>query len=294
MTQSIYCIGSVLWDVIGRTDQRLSIGSDVGGHIIRIPGGVALNIAMALRHQKLNAELVSVVGDDFEGRALREACIETGLGCTHLKTRTDLPTDQYMAIEDANGVVAAIADAHSLERAGKSVLLPFLEGSLGSDAVPFDGVIALDGNLTEDVLAFIAHSPAFATSDLRVAPASPGKATRLKVLLAHPSASFYLNLTEARSLGAKHATSAKEAAECLVAQGCKRVVVTDGDKLAADADHTECYVNVPPKVAQKRVTGAGDTLMAAHIAAELQGQSRQDALTHACQTAALFVSGENY
>ncbi|WP_420863588.1 PfkB family carbohydrate kinase [Algirhabdus cladophorae] len=293
MTKTVYCIGSVLWDVIGRTDAALSIGSDVGGRISRGPGGVALNIAMALTQQNLRAELVSVIGTDPDGATLREACLAMGLGCGALQSRADLPTDQYMAIEDANGVVSAIADAHSLEAAGQSVLAPFLDGTIGSDALPFDGIIALDGNLTESVLGFIATAPAFARADLRVAPASPGKATRLKALLHHPNASFYINLTEARSLGATGAETADAAAQMLVAQGCKRVIVTDGHRLAADEDAAGCCQTQPPQVAQARVTGAGDTLMAAHIAAELQGQSREAALDHACHTAAHFVSGED-
>ena len=35
------CVGSVLWDVIGRTNKPISRGGDVGGYISRIPGGVA-------------------------------------------------------------------------------------------------------------------------------------------------------------------------------------------------------------------------------------------------------------
>jgi len=41
-----------------------------------------------------------------------------------------------------------------------------------------------------------------------------------------------------------------------------------------------------------RVTGAGDTFMAAHIAAEAAGVPRQEALERAQQAAAIYVSGE--
>ena len=44
----ILCIGSVLWDVIGRSASHMAKGADVPGRIIRLPGGVALNIAMTL------------------------------------------------------------------------------------------------------------------------------------------------------------------------------------------------------------------------------------------------------
>ncbi|MEM6307824.1 MAG: kinase, partial [Pseudomonadota bacterium] len=48
MTQNpdIICIGSVLWDIIGRSTRAMQAGSDVPGRITRLPGGVAMNIAM--------------------------------------------------------------------------------------------------------------------------------------------------------------------------------------------------------------------------------------------------------
>ena len=47
-TRPILCIGSILWDVIGRSASHMRVGSDVPGRITRLPGGVALNIAMTL------------------------------------------------------------------------------------------------------------------------------------------------------------------------------------------------------------------------------------------------------
>ncbi|RMH40599.1 MAG: kinase, partial [Alphaproteobacteria bacterium] len=41
----ILCIGSVLWDIIGRSASHMRVGSDVPGRISRLPGGVAMNIA---------------------------------------------------------------------------------------------------------------------------------------------------------------------------------------------------------------------------------------------------------
>ena len=48
MTPDILCIGSVLWDIIGRSPAAMRLGSDVPGRITRLPGGVAMNIAMTL------------------------------------------------------------------------------------------------------------------------------------------------------------------------------------------------------------------------------------------------------
>ncbi len=180
----ILCIGSVLWDVIGRAPAVMRVGSDVPGRISRNPGGVAMNIAMALRRFGMTPAILTAIGQDEEGRELVAAARSLGLLTDYAYLSEDLPTDIYMAIEGANGLIAAIADAHSLEAAGAKILRPLEDGRLGRSEAPFDGPVALDGNLTIGLLAEIAQSPLLARADLRVAPASPGKADRLQPLLA--------------------------------------------------------------------------------------------------------------
>jgi len=288
----ILCIGSVLWDVIGRAPSVMRVGSDVPGRITRLPGGVAMNIAMTLRRFGLTPALLTAIGRDDEGADLLEACRKLGMGTGHVYLSDDLPTDRYMAVEGANGLIAAIADAHSLEAAGDKILRPLADGRLGSAEAPFDGLIAIDGNLTEYLLAEIAQSPLFARADLRVAPASPGKAERLTPLLACPRATLYVNLEEAGLICQARFASAPEAAAALVARGAARVLVTDGGRTAAEAGPDGLWTSEPPEVLVTRVTGAGDTFMAAHIAAERNGTGRQQALDGALRAAADYVSGE--
>jgi len=212
------------------------------GRIIRLPGGVALNIGMALARFGLKPALISAVGRDAEGDELIRACDMRGLITSTVYRSDDLPTDTYMAVEGSNGLIAAIADAHSLEAAGGKILRPFTDGTLPA---PYTGAVALDGNLTLDLLSQMAKSPLMAGADLRVAPASPGKALR-----------------------------------------------TNGGAPATLADTNGAITQTPPAVHVARVTGAGDTFMAAHIAAELKGQPSDAALAAALQAAAFYVSGE--
>jgi sugar/nucleoside kinase (ribokinase family) len=293
MKHDILCIGSVLWDVIGRSSASMRLGSDVPGRITRLPGGVALNIAMALRRFGVSPALLSAVGRDAEGDELVARCNQLGLFTETLYRSDDLPTDIYMAVEGANGLIAAIADAHSLEAAGDKILRPLADGHLGSAAAPYSGTVALDGNLTEALLAQIATSPLFARADLRVAPASPGKAERLLPLLAHPSATLYVNLEEAGLLAKQAFATAPEAAAGLLARGAARVLVTDGGNTCAEGSRgADIITATPPQVMVARVTGAGDTFMAAHIAATRHNATRQEALTRAITAAADYVSGD--
>ncbi|MEM7723045.1 MAG: PfkB family carbohydrate kinase [Pseudomonadota bacterium] len=292
VTPDILCIGSVLWDVIGRTDLPMVAGNDKPGRITRIPGGVALNIAMTLRDVDLTPALISVVGDDADGRDLLAACGQMGLITEHMLIDPDLPTDQYMAIEAQGALIAALADAHSLEKAGGRILVALEDGSLGTSDAPWTGPIALDGNLTEALLAEIAESPLFAAADLRLAPASPGKAERLRPLLGHPKATLYVNCEEAGLISGTAADTAEAGAQALIEAGARRVLVTDGAAMAVDADMARMITCCPPPIAARRITGAGDTFMAAHIAAEIRGADRDTALDTAVAAAARYVAGD--
>ncbi len=285
----ILCIGSVLWDIIGRAEVPMRQGSDMPGRITRLPGGVALNIAMALARFGLSPALISAVGRDAEGNELIAACQLRGLSTEYVYRSDDLPTDRYMAVEGNNGLIAAIADAHSLEAAGDKILRPFVGGGLPS---PYRGAVALDGNLTLDLLSEMARSPLLSQADLRVAPASPGKAMRLSPFMQAKRGTLYVNLEEAGLLCQTSFETSREAAKAMLARGAVRAVVTDGGNPASVGQSDGVITQVPPPVSVTRVTGAGDTFMAAHIAAELKGAAPDAALSQALAAAAQYVSGE--
>jgi sugar/nucleoside kinase (ribokinase family) len=288
----ILCIGSVLWDVVGRAPVRMKAGHDVPGRITLLPGGVAMNVAMTLARFGMRPALLTAVGRDASGEQLLAEAQRLGLDTAHVH-RGDAATDRYMAIEGSNGLVAAIADAHGLEAAGDAILAPLDTGPLGTAAAPWEGLIALDGNLTEALLADIAHRPSFARADLRIAPASPGKVRRLLPLLRHRGATLYMNLIEANLMLGAHHESTERAAEALLAAGANRVLVTDGANPASLAAAQDIRTKAPPAVTVRRVTGAGDTFMAAHISAEYHGKPPEEALDAALEAAARYISTED-
>jgi len=292
MAPDILCIGAVLWDIIARSPVLMAKGDDVPGRIDRVPGGVAMNIAATLVRLGWHPGMLCAIGHDAEGAELIARITGMGLDAAHV-FRCETPTDRYLAIEDSAGLVGAVADAHSLELAGAAILTPLSDGRLGSRDAPWPGPVALDGNLTTALLAEIAASPLFAKADLRIAPASPGKADRLTPLLRHPGATLYLNLFEANVLSGHPDLTAPAAARRLLDRGAERVLVTDGPRLCADAAHARGVIEaLPPAVALRRVTGAGDTFMAAHLTAELHGLPRAAALDAALTAAARFISGD--
>jgi sugar/nucleoside kinase (ribokinase family) len=108
----------------------------------------------------------------------------------------------------------------------------------------------------------------------------------------HPSATLYVNLEEAGLLCQTTFPDSATAATALIKRGAHRVLVTDGGKSASEGTAGDIITQQPPAVMVTRVTGAGDTFMAAHIASEAQGMDRATALNRALDAAATYVSGE--
>jgi sugar/nucleoside kinase (ribokinase family) len=234
------------------------------------------------------------LGQDAEGDELIQSCDRDGMRTDLVYRNPHARTDVYMAIEDVNGVVAAIADAHSLEQAGSHILQPLCDGTLGSSAAPFSGIAVLDGNLTETLLHQMSAMPEFSVCDLRVVPASPGKAQRLNCFLQSGNAAFYVNRIEAEIICDARFPSSIDAASALIALGAARAIVTDGPDPVADAlqDGETLSAAVPQVNTLAQVTGAGDVFVAAHIHAEMNGHSRADALLAGVQAAADHVAGK--
>lgn len=288
----ILCIGSVLWDIVGRSERKMKAGHDVPGRIIRIPGGVAMNIAMALRAHDVPVSLLTALGDDAAGRELLMEATARGMETAFVHVSKDFPTDQYMAIEGRNGLIAAIADAHSLEEQADAVIAPMRDGRLGASHDPFDGLVVCEGNLPRETLDYISKAAEFRAADIRLAPASPGKAERLIPFVGHGHATAYVNLIEANILLDTKLTSSAEAASKLVATGLYRAVVTDGPNTASVADGSGVLSQMPPTVQVLRVTGAGDVFMASHIVAESRGLDGAAALDFALGHTATYISTE--
>lgn len=291
-TSPILCVGSVLWDIVGKTPHPLDRGSDEPGRITMIPGGVAMNIAMALRKFDVPVALLTCLGQDHDGDALIREAQARGMITDFIYRAEHLSTDRYLAIEDETGMIAAVADAHTLEQAGQELLAPLMNGQLATPDAPWSGTIILDGNFTTFQLNEIAQSPAFANADIRLAPASPGKARRLRPFLGNENTTMYVNKGEAESILDQEFNSSRDAAKALAATGLRQAVVTDGPRAASVSLLGRTISRTPPEVAVRRYTGAGDVCMASHISAELSGKIGMEALNHALVACADYISTE--
>ena len=286
------CAGAALWDVIGRAACAAGRGDDLPGTVVRRPGGVALNIAGALAGHGRRPGLLAALGEDEDGAALAAAVARAGVATAFLQWRPGA-TDRYVAIEDSAGLVAAVADTGLLDGLGAGLLAPFGDGRLGTAAEPWAGPLVIDGNLAPRLLAAAAASPLLAAADLRLVAASPAKAGRLAAFAGRARTTLYLNRAEAAALAGRAFGDAAAAARALIAMGFARAIVTDGARLLAEAADAVLRQRVPPAVGVRRVTGAGDAFVAAHLAAEMAGAGPEQALDSALASATRLVAGRD-
>ena len=129
----------------------------------------------------------------------------------------------------SSGAVAFDGDPHMRSRPVGEVLTALRALGVevddeGRSGLPFTvrgtgavrgGTVVIDGNLTVAQLEAIAADPALRQADLRVVPASPGKAERLAPLLGLDHVTLYLNRAEAETLAGHPCTDAAEAASGL-------------------------------------------------------------------------------
>lgn len=290
----VLCIGACHWDIIGRAAAPVSVGDDLPGSVLHRPGGVAVNVARAVGRAGLSPVLLSAVGRDQSGGGLLARLTDEAIDTRFILRLTDAPTGFYVAVEDERGLIAAVADTSALDAAGAAILAPLRDGTLASAGRPFAGAAVIDGNLDPELLSFVVNDPGLRGADLRIVPASPAKAARLRPLLGRTPACLCLNRLEAEALCGEALADATAAVQALLARGVRRAIVSDGARPAAEASAGETPVTAaPPGIGSiAHVTGAGDTLLAAHLAAELSGAGRIEALSRAVAAGAAHVAGD--
>ena len=284
------CVGSVHWDWIGVT--KCDFSEDSPGQIDCKPGGVALNVAAALNFLGIDAAIIGAVGGDREGGELAAFLNRIGLNTEFLLTIPGSRTDRYLAIENPNGLIAAIADTRTLEQAGSRILEILQNCKSRRSLLAMAGIIVVDGNLPLNVLRELHAIQESTGSKIAIVCASPGKAARISNLAGLPKSTIYMNLREANRLLGKHLIDAREAAKTLCEFGFNRVAVTNGPDTAAVASRREIFICRPPNIDAVRATGSGDVFVAAHIASELSGDDAGFALNRAVALASSFVAGD--
>jgi pseudouridine kinase len=247
---------------------------------------VARNVAENLLRLGLDARLLTVLGDDVFGQALRQAAAAIGLDLQACTTISGQRTATYLSLHGPDGDMGvAVNDMGILD-----CLTPEL---LGQHTAVLEGAAALvvDSNVRPDVLAWVkvywADKPVFAEA------VSVAKCLKLLPLLdqLHLLKANRLEAQALSGLPISSPQSAADAARSLHQRGVRQVVISMGADgvVWCDALGAVGHKSVRP-VQMASATGAGDALLSGLVCGQLQAMPLEQAVCFAMACAELTLS----
>ena len=260
MKQWVVVVGGTNMDVVARTSAPLVPATSNPGHTRISPGGVGRNIAACLGLLGAPVRLVSAVGDDAFGEEALRVTAACGADVGAVR-RVPGATGTYTAILDDGGeLVAAVSDMATVD-------------ALELDTVHLAdaALVVLDGNLAHAQAARVASAAAAAGVPLAFEPVSVAKAGRLADLVRD----LFLvtpNTDEIAALTGRPATDWPASVADLHDRRVEHVWLRTGAEGSWMCSRGQDPVHLPAVAATVvDVTGAGDAMLAAWIAAWLRG-----------------------
>ncbi|MCD7764298.1 MAG: carbohydrate kinase family protein [Lachnospiraceae bacterium] len=282
----IAVVGAVNMDICGMPYQPL-VGADSNpGRVSLSMGGVGRNIAHNLALLGQPVSLITVFGDDVNGRRIQEHLEKLGINLSNARTVSGASTSCYVFITDEKGEMQlAISDMGIY-----TYMTPqFMENRL--DVLNRSCLCVIDTNLPQETIEYLAEHlrvPIFAD------PVSTAKMHKLERILGHIH-TLKPNRLEAEYLSGMEITdeaSLKKAADVLLDKGIKNVYITLGAKgvLCAGRDRMLLIPGIQTNV--RSATGGGDCFMAGLAYAYRAGLSSEEAARLALAAGAICAESD--
>ncbi|MBQ1872104.1 MAG: winged helix-turn-helix transcriptional regulator [Lachnospiraceae bacterium] len=254
----ITIFGAVNMDIGGTPDKKLVKEDSNPGRVRTSLGGVGRNIAHNLSLLGNSVKLVTAFGDDDYAKQIINSCTNLKIDIhDSLMSKEDM-TSTYLYITREDGdMELAVNDMSIYNKMTPSFI------SSKSNLLENSAIIVVDANLPEETIAEIVENteaPVFAE------PVSAAKAVKFKKLLKYIH-TITPNTIEAEVLtgmkiNPEDKKTLRAAAEKLMAEGVKQVIITLGSKgvyyKSADCEG----IMAPLKAKLVNTTGAGDALFA--------------------------------
>ncbi len=288
--QRIFCLGGATIDRKYCAPRPLVRGTSnpVTGH--RSFGGVARNVAETLARLGVETSLMTIVGDDENGRSILRQLRDLGVDTTQVAVTAERMTAEYAAI---------LAPDSNLELGVADMAIFDLLGSADLDRVwphlAAASWVFADCNLPGELIAALVARKATARFRLAVDVVSTHKAARLPRDLSGIDLLF-LNHDEAIAYFA-HArrpppASPEAAARALRAAGARQVVLTRGADGVLLASGGRIARRAAVAAAPVDVTGAGDAMIAVTLYRLLSGATLDEAAASGLAMAAMTTESE--
>ncbi len=272
--KGIVCIGGANVDRKIQTTKEVILGTSNPAKTNHSAGGVARNVGETLGRLGQYVSLLSLIGDDHEGKWLLEKT-DAFVNTAPTRIVPNAKTGTYSAVLNAKGdLVVALADMNIYDLADQD----FIEKRWGY--VHGSDMVLLDTNYPKHILTYIIERCKEEKIPLSLVTVSAPKVVNIPERLVGVTW-FLCNREEAEAMFSfklENESDYFNAAERIIKLGAEKVVITRGDKgviyLTKDG---EAGVLISPKVEVKEVTGAGDALVSGIIYGHVEGLRTEDA-----------------
>ena len=286
----VVCVGMAVVDVLAEGITTLPAGGEtvhVPGVTV-IPGGDAVNQSVTLAALGHRAGLMTVVGDDWQGKLIAGYCQARGVDVAGVTVTADYPTTTSIVLIDQSGERSFIsprsgtARSYGPEHARLDYLRPGLK-ILSAASLFTSGPMDLE--LLPPLLARARELGAVTVADL-VNDRQDGSLAQVAEVLAQLD---YIIPSRTEAAFFTGSSDPATAAEAFRGYGAKNVIIKLGGA-GAYALTPDGPLHVPAfDVRAVDTTGAGDSFVAGFLSGLLLGQPVAAALRRGSATAALSV-----
>ena len=262
----ITVVGGINIDIEGSPFEKLKYHDSNPGRINLAFGGVGRNIAENAARLGGDVAMVSVIGDDQMGKAAKMELEDLGVDTSCIRTLQGRNSAMYLSIlDDRKDMELALCDMDIIE----AITPAFLEDY--RDFIAGSGIIALDGNLSEELLCCCVEM--FRGIPVFFDPGSSAKAVKARNCLGGFD-SIKPNIIEAEILTGitiDGDEDVRRAADRLLEKGVKRVFITlNRDGVYYRDSESEGFIRPADNLKIVSATGAGDSFSATILLGSVQ------------------------
>lgn len=294
MPPNVCILGNVLIDLIISGITRLPTwGRESAGVNHRFAvAGQAGGMARALAALGSEPTVLSVVGDDVNGRMIIDALRDSGIDVTGIAVDTNAPTALSVAFVRPDGERAFASDFGALRHLDEAFVTDRWALIAGADTLAVAGLLNLPGlalDATERILARAQGDGLRTVLDTGWDPDGwlPSTIDGVRRLLKHVDV-FLPNDQEANVLTGEN--DPERAAATLCGDGARLVVIKCGPGGSIARQGGRVWSRPAHKVTVEDTVGAGDVFDAGFLHACSRGADVPGAMTWANATAAIYIS----
>ena len=281
-------IGGANMDIHGKSDRQLIMRDSNPGSLHTSLGGVCRNICENLARLGETVRLITVVGDDVQGRGIIEGCEKAGIDMSATRVLRGERSSSYISIMDGDGdMLLAMSDMHIIKQLNAQLVDESRDLLCGADLVVCDGNLSAR---TIERLSQICDRP------LYLDPVSTAWAREVKpyILWCHSITPNRMELEVLSDCPVDTPENVEMACDIVRGKGVRRVFVSLGkDGMYYKGPEGGIWGQSRAFDGMVNATGAGDASMAGIIYATRQGYTAEDVLAFGMGAGMVAISSSD-